>query len=90
MVNEIESKRTQTLKHKARRESIKEGIFSSASFSMGNRFISPFAIALNASNSLVAMLNSMTGLLGPLSQYFGSKAIEKNSRKKVIVRSLIL
>ena len=84
------SKRTRTLKHKSRRQSIKEGLLASASFSLGNRFISPFAIAINSSNSLVAMFSSITGILGPLSQYFGSKAIEKKSRKKIVTRAILL
>lgn len=76
------------LKHKARRFSIKEGIFASGKFSFGDRYISPFAIAINASNSLVVLLSSVAGLLGPLSQMFSSKLIEKYSRKKIILRAI--
>ncbi len=90
MVIKKESKKTKTLKHKARRASIREGIFASGNVSLGDRYISPFAIAINASNSLVAMLSSVTGLLGPLSQLFGSKLIEKHSRKKIILRAVLL
>jgi len=78
------------LKHKARRISIKEGIFSAARTSLGNNYLSPFAIAINASNSLVALLGSISGLLGPLSQTFGSKLIGKYSRKKIVLRSVIV
>lgn len=84
-----ESKRMKNLKHQSRRQSIKEGIFAASSFSLGDRFISPFIIALNASNSLVAMISSITGFLGPLSQLFGSKTIRKNSRKKIITKSVL-
>lgn len=73
------------LKHQARRYSIKEGIFSYAKGAVGGRYIAPFAIAINTSNSLVAMLSSVSGLLGPLSQIFGSKLIEKHSRKKILL-----
>lgn len=76
------------LKHQARRLSIKEGIFSSGKSSFGDRFISPFAIAINASNSLVAMLSSIAGLLGPLSQLFSSRLIEKHSRKKIVAKAV--
>ena len=58
------------LRHQARRHSIKEGIFASAKGSFGDYYIAPFAIAINASNSLVALLSSVSGFLGPLTQIF--------------------
>jgi MFS family permease len=78
------------LKHQSRRLSIKEGIFASASGSFGNSYISPFAIAINASNSVVALLSSISGLLGPLTQIFSSRLIEKYSRKKIILKAVLL
>jgi len=78
------------LKHQARRHSIKEGIFNSAKISFGDYYISPFAIAINASNSMVALLSSISGLLGPLSQLFSSRLIEKHSRKKIILKAVFL
>jgi len=87
---EIERKRLKTLKQKTRDLSIKEGIFASAKDSFGTRFLSPFAIAINSSNSLVAMMSSITGLLGPISQIFTSKIIEKKPRKKVVTRFTLL
>jgi len=85
-----ESKRIRELKHHARRNSIKEGLFATIQSSIGSRYISPFAIAINASNSLVALLGSVGGLLGPLSQLFSSRLIEKYSRKKIILRAVLL
>ena len=77
------------LKHKARGHSIKEGIFAAGSSSFGERYVSPFAIAINASNSMVAMLSSIAGLLGPLSQTFSSsRLMEKYSRKRIVLRSV--
>ena len=76
------------LKHHSRRLSIKEGIFAAAKGSFGDSYISPFAIAINASNSVVALLSSISGLLGPLTQIFGSKLIEKHSRKKIILKAV--
>ncbi len=78
------------LKHKARRLSIKEGIFAAASGSFGDRYISPFAIAINASNSAVALLSSISGLLGPLTQIFSSRLIEKYPRKKIILKAVFM
>ena len=78
------------LEKSSRHHSIKEGIYSAAKNAFGNSFISPFAIAINTSSSMVAMLASIAGLLGPLSQIFGSKLIEKYPRKKIIMRTVLL
>jgi len=80
----------QELKHKARRYSIKEGIFATAKGAFGDGFISPFAIQINFSNSLVFLLSSVSGLLGPLSQMFSSRLIEKYSRKKIVLKSVFM
>lgn len=87
MVKETGEKK---LKHKARRQSIKEGIFASAKMSFGDRFIHPFAIAINTSNPLVALLTSISGLLGPLSQLISAQKFEKYSRKKVVMFAVLL
>jgi len=78
------------LKKSARKASITEGIFASAKGSVGDRFIAPFAIAINTSSPMVALLTSISGLLGPLSQLSGSKAIEKKSRKKILLGAISL
>ena len=69
--------------------SIKEGMFASAKSSLADHYIQPFAIAIESSNSVVALIRSITGLLGPVSQLFGSKLIEKTSRKKILMRSFL-
>ena len=84
------NKKEEEKRHKARRKSIKEGIFATAQASFGNQYLSPFAIAINASNSMVAMLGSLNGLLGPLSQLFSSRLIEKHSRKKIVLKAVFL
>ncbi|MCK5624421.1 MFS transporter [Candidatus Pacearchaeota archaeon] len=86
----VKEKGITKLKHQARRYSIKEGVFSSAKISFGDRFIHPFAIAINTSNPLVALLTSISGLLGPLSQLISAQKFEKFSRKKVIMFSVLL
>ncbi|MEN7982233.1 MAG: MFS transporter [Nanoarchaeota archaeon] len=85
-----DSPKIRELKHKARRYSIKEGMFTSAKTSFGYHYISPLAIAINASNSVVALLSSIVGVLGPLSQIFGSRLIEKYSRKKIMLKTVLL
>ena len=76
------------LKHHSRRLSIKEGIFAAAKGSVGDYYISPFAIAINVSSSAVALLSSIAGLLGPLTQIWGSRLIEKYSRKKIVLKAV--
>lgn len=83
MVQKKDSQGVARLKRQARRYSIKEGIFSSAKTSFGDHFIAPFAIAINSSNSTVAMLSSLSGLLNPLTQTFSARLIERYSRKKI-------
>ncbi len=78
------------LKKQARKLSIKEGAFATLRLSIGNSYISPFAIALNASNSLVALLTSIPNLLGPISQWRSSRLIEKHSRKKIAITGVFL
>jgi MFS family permease len=83
-----DSPKIRALKHQSRRHSIKEGMFASAKTAFGWNYLSPFAIAINASNSIVAMLSSIVGILGPLSQIFGSRLIERHSRKKILMKSV--
>tara|TARA_Y100000296_G_C5154784_1_gene248402 strand:- start:306 stop:1688 length:1383 start_codon:yes stop_codon:yes gene_type:complete len=90
MVKKKNSKKLKELNHKARKNSIKEGIFSSAKSAFGDNYIAPFAIAINTSSSMVALLGSISGLLGPISQTLNSRLIEKKSRKKIILRTIFL
>jgi len=85
-----DSPKIRELKHKSRRQCIKEGIFTSAKTSLGYNYISPLAIAINSSNSIVAMFNAIIGILGPISQIFGSRLIEKYSRKKIVTKAVFI
>ncbi|MCK5615916.1 MFS transporter [Candidatus Pacearchaeota archaeon] len=78
------------LKKSSRKYSIKEGIYASAKGAFGDSFISPFAIAINTSSSMVAMLSSVAGLLGPLAQISGSKLMENYSRKKIVSKAVFV
>ncbi len=78
------------LKHQARRYSIKEGIFASAKSAFGDKFIQPFAIAINTSSPLVALISSLSGFLGPLSQLFSAQKLGKKSRKKTVLFFILL
>lgn len=84
------SPQVKKLKAQARGKSIEEGIYASASYALGSSYVSPFAIALNSSDSLVALLSSVSGLLGPFSQIASSHLMEKYSRKKIVLISVLL
>ncbi|MBR9705894.1 MFS transporter [Candidatus Pacearchaeota archaeon] len=83
------SKKTiRQLKERSRKYSIKDGFFTTVRTSVGDTYISPFAIALNASNSLIAIIRSVSCLIGPLSQVLSTKLIEKKSRKKIVLKAV--
>ncbi len=86
--NKIRSEKE--LKHHSRRISIKESIFNSIKLSLGEHYIKPFAIAINSSNSLVAMITSIAGIFGPISQLIGSKELRKHKRTNVISRAVLI
>ena len=88
MVDDL--KEIKRLKKKARNYSIAEGIFASVKNSFGHHYVQPFAIAINMSSPLVAMLSSVHGLLGPLSQMFGSRLPEKYPRKKILLKTILI
>ena len=56
-----DSLKTQKLKKKSRKLSVIEGSFATIRQSLGDTYVAPFAIALNAGNATVAMLSSITG-----------------------------
>jgi MFS family permease len=85
-----DSPKVKRLKEKARFYSIKEGIFASSKNAFGDSYISPFAIGINMSNPMIAGMGAISGLLGPLSQIFGSRLIEKYPRKKIILRTVLI
>jgi len=75
------------LKEKSKTLSIKEGFGSSIMNGFGVRYITPYALALGASNTIIGLLSSLPSLLGTLSQIQSSKLIEKIPRKKIVVLS---
>ena len=81
--DKMEKERTMAL-------SIKEGSATSVMGAMGETYITPFALALNANNAQIGFLSSFSGLFGPLSQLFGSKIMEKFSRRSIIAKSVAL
>jgi MFS family permease len=81
---------TQKLKEKALDISIKEGAATNISTNVGDSYIIPFSLALNASSTQVGILSSFSTFLYQLSQLFGAKMMEKYSRKKIVLYFVFL
>ncbi len=64
--------------------SIKEGMASSVMSGTGESYITPFALAIGANNAQIGFLSSIPGILSPVSQVFGSRLMERFSRKRII------
>jgi MFS family permease len=78
-------------KRKASRKiSIIEGSFNSVTDGAGSRYISPFALALGANNSQIGLLTAIPNLVGNFSQILSSWAMERISRKKLMVWSTLI
>lgn len=73
------------LREKALRTSIKEGTAASVSGNLGDSYIIPFALAVNAQPIHIGILSSFSGFLYQLAQIFGSKMMEKYSRKTIVM-----
>jgi len=82
-----EQKEIERLKRRTLKESIKEGSLLSIMSGFGNKFIVPFAIILKATNFQIGLLTSFIGLVSPFSQLYGSKLMEKNTRKHILLKS---
>jgi MFS family permease len=78
------------LKEETKKLSVKEGIASGIMDGAGVKYISPYALALGASNVQIGFLTSIPTLLGNFSQLLTYKAIEKFPRKKVIAVGVFL
>jgi MFS family permease len=77
-------------KEKTMKLSIKEGSFASIMTGLGDAYIIPYALALNANNLQIGLLRSFSGLLPPISQLYGSKLMERYSRKRIIITYISL
>lgn len=78
------------LKEKARGISIKEGSAYGLMDGFGLKYISPYALVLGATSSQIALLSSIPGLLGNISQLFSLRMLEKHSRKKIVIFGVAL
>jgi len=84
-----QSKSIEAQKKEALDISIKEGAAAHISTSTGTSYITPFALAMNASPLQIGFLSSFAGLLNPVAQMFGSKMMEETSRKKLVIKTVL-
>jgi MFS family permease len=75
---------------KSLKRSIREGSYASASSALGLSYFTPFALAMNATSSQVGILHAVASLLPSLSQLKSSQLVERFSRKKIVMTSIIL
>jgi len=87
----MEKKRVnKKLVRKASKLSITEGSFTAVMEGFGNRYVTPYALALGVSNFFIAMLTTLPHFLGNLHQLVTLKSMKKNSRKKIVSTSAFL
>ncbi len=86
----MNSKKDKKLKEETKKLSVKDGIGYSIMDGAGLRYITPYALSIGANNAQIGLLTSVPSLLGNLSQLFTPKAIEKTSRKKIIMTGVFL
>ncbi|MEM4271843.1 MAG: hypothetical protein QXD13_02040, partial [Candidatus Pacearchaeota archaeon] len=77
-------------KQKALKISIKEGSVSAAASSIGDNYMTPYALALGAQPIHIGFLSSLSNLSYYFSQFFGAKMLEKIPRKKIVTRFVFL
>ena len=78
------------LKEHALKNSIREGAAANISSSLGDSYIIPFALALNAQPIHIGILSSISGFLYQIAQLLGTKEMESNPRKKIVLRFVLL
>jgi MFS family permease len=75
----------QKLKEEARRNSIKEGSAFNVMEGMGNRYITPYALSIGLSNSMIGFLAVFPTLFGNLLRITFNKFYYKSERKKIVL-----
>ena len=73
----------EALKEKTKKISTLEGCAYSASDGFGVRYVTPFALAIGATNTHIGFLSSVPSLLGSFSQLYAIKLMNKFSRKTI-------
>ncbi len=73
------------VKQKTMKISIAEGSFAVVASGIGDNYIVPFAVELNASTTQIGIMSSLTGFLSPIGQLIGAHVMENRSRKGIAV-----
>jgi len=82
--------REKRLKEKSLKISVKEGSAYSFMDGFGLRYITPYALALGATNVHIGFLSSLPNLIGNISQLFALKIMSKVSRKSIVMTGVFL
>lgn len=90
MEEEAEIKISEKERQKSLDLSIREGSYSNVPTSLAENYMTPFALALNASPLQIGFLSSISGLAAPLSQFFSSRFLLKYNRKKIVLNFVLL
>lgn len=88
VVNSSEKKKHKI--QKALNQSITEGSAASFSSGLGDSYITPFALALNANAFQIGLLSSLSSITSPLFQLFGGNLMSHKTRKKIILTFVLL
>lgn len=76
------------IKEKSLRISIQEGCANAVSEGFGHRYITPYALALGASNAIIGLLVTLPSLIGSFSQLFSYNLLKVTTRKKAIIAAV--
>lgn len=80
--NKVEKLRKQSLNY-----SIKDGTAFGVMDNTGNAYLTPFALALNASTKYIGLIASLPNLISSLLQLKTVRLMEKRSRKELVVKN---
>ncbi len=75
---------------KSLERSVKEGSYAAAMTGFGSSYLSPYALALNATSSQMGILNALINFLPGLIQLKASHLIERFSRKRLVIIPALL
>lgn len=88
METKIDKKEIEKIKESGK-ISIKEGSAAAMMDGFGTRYITPYALALGASNVFIALINTLPSLLGNLNQLHTLRLLKKRSRKHIVFISVL-
>jgi len=88
--NEVIEKGEQEKIKESEKISIKEGSANGLADGFGIRYITPYALALGASNIYIALMSSVPSLLGNINQLHTLRLMKKRTRKQIIFRTVFI